>query len=333
MATKRSAAGTATRRRSARRRTGTAAGGPGTRKSSPARRRRSTTTTAAGHEQYLVTADESAARRAGAARPFGITIRFLGGLTTSQKRAFQRAADRWSTVIVGDLPPVSIDGEVIDDVLIEASGVKIDGPGRILGQAGPTHLRPRAAGAAAFLPAKGTMQFDSADLKAMESAGTLGDVITHEMGHVLGVGTVWDAKGLLKGAGGANPTFVGKGAQKAFGELNKAAGVDPTGKAKPVPVENTGGIGTRDSHWRETVFKKELMTGFVADARNPLSKLTVASLGDLGYKVDLRAAEPYTLPNLMSLAVEGTLAPPVVPIEDGMVLPVIPTVLPATSLQ
>jgi hypothetical protein len=116
----------------------------------------------------------------------------------------------------------------------------------------------------------------------MESAGTLGDVITHEMGHVLGVGTIWDLKKLLKGVGGTNPTFVGKGAQKAFGELSKAAG--KPGTAAPVPVENTGGVGTRDSHWRETVFKKELMTGFVADAKNPLSKLTVASLADLGYR-------------------------------------------------
>jgi hypothetical protein len=334
MPSKHSATGTATRRRSARRRGASGAAAPAARKSSPARKRRgSTSTSTAGFEQYLVVADASAAKKAGAARPFGITVRFLGGLTAAQKKAFQRAADRWSTVIVGDLPPVTIAGEVIDDVLIEASGVKIDGPGKILGQAGPTHLRPKGAGAAAFLPAKGTMQFDSADLKAMESDGSLGDVITHEMGHVLGIGTIWDRKGLLKGAGGANPTFVGKRAQKAFGELSKAAGLDPSGKAKPVPVENTGGVGTADSHWRESVFKKELMTGFVADAKNPLSKLTVAGLGDLGYQVDMSAAEPYTLPNLMSMAVEGTLASPAVSIEDARVLPVIPTVLPDASLQ
>ena len=71
----------------------------------------------------------------------------------------------------------------------------------MLGQAGPTRLRPAEAGAAAFLPAKGRMSFDTADLAQMERDGTLNDVITHEMGHVLGIGSVWTQKGLLAGAG------------------------------------------------------------------------------------------------------------------------------------
>lgn len=95
---------------------------------------------------------------------YNIEVRFLGGLTTPQKNAFKNAADRWSKVIVGDLPSVMIDGDVIDDLLIVAQGVAIDGPGKILGQAGPTHLRPASAGASAFLPAKGLMSFDTADL-------------------------------------------------------------------------------------------------------------------------------------------------------------------------
>src|SRR2546426_6435580 len=130
--------------------------------------------------------------------PFTIEVRFLGGLTKSQKKAFKTAANRWSRVIIGDLPSVLVDGEVIDDVLILAQGTDIDGPDGILGQAGPTRLRPPNAGTAAFLPAKGKMQFDTADLKKMEQAGTLNDVITHEMGHVLGIGTIWTTKGLLK---------------------------------------------------------------------------------------------------------------------------------------
>ena len=41
----------------------------------------------------------------------------------------------------------------------------------------------------------------TADLAKMQSDGTLGDVITHEMGHVLGIGTLWERMGLLKDAG------------------------------------------------------------------------------------------------------------------------------------
>lgn len=263
---------------------------------------------------------------AGSTSPFTIEVRFLGGLTAKQKEAFKKAADRWSHVIVGDVPSVMVDGEVIDDILILAQGQSIDGPGKILGQAGPSRLRPKSAGAAAFLPAKGKMAFDAADLKAMEADGTLNDVITHEMGHVLGIGTIWDIKGLLNGAGTRNPTFTGKGASAEFGKLK---GTGPM----PVPVENTGGAGTADSHWRESVFRNELMTGFVGASGNPLSRMTVASLQDLGYVVDLKAAEKYRLPNLMALAEAGALTTAEAAEDKGIVLPNIPIVLPDDSLQ
>ena len=68
-------------------------------------------------------------------------------------------------------------------------------------------------------------------------------------------------------------------------------------------VENTGGAGTADAHWRESVFGNELMTGFVDAGVNPLSRVTVASMGDLGYTVNLADADPYTLaPGLRAFA-------------------------------
>ncbi len=231
---------------------------------------------------------------------YKIEVRFLGGLTSAQKNAFKGAADRWSKVIVGDLPSVAVNGEVIDDLLIMAQGVTIDGPGRILGQAGPTHLRPATAGVHAFLPARGLMSFDSADLARMQESGTLLDVITHEMGHVIGFGTIWKSKEVLAGAGTRNPRFTGSNAKKEYGVL-KGTG------AAPVPVENTGGAGTRDSHWRESVFKNELMSGFIAEKSNPISRLTVASMSDLGFAVDLSAAESYALPNLQLIAESGLM--------------------------
>lgn len=276
-------------------------------------------------EEYNTQAAQTAAAAVGGAAPapapFSITVRFMGGLTETQKTAFKKAADRWAKVITGDLPNVTIDGEQIDDVLILAQGADIDGPGKILGQAGPTHLRPASAGAAAFIPAKGIMSFDKADLASMEANKTLGDVITHEMGHVLGIGTIWQIKKLVKGAGTSNPVFIGAAARTEYGKLK---GTGP----KDVPLENTGGQGTADSHWRETIFKNELMSGFIAGPNNPLSRVTVASLQDVGYQVNLNAAEPYQLPNLMDLAEEGALLPHVAPIDGGIMLPNIPMVLP-----
>jgi len=63
----------------------------------------------------------------------------------------------------------------------------------------------------------------------------------------------------------------------------------------PVPVEATGGAGTRDVHWRETVFDHELMTGWVDANSNPLSATTIGSLQDLGYGVDVSRADLFDL--------------------------------------
>jgi leishmanolysin len=275
-------------------------------------------------ETYRAIADAGVAAAKKAKSPFTITVRFLGGLSDRQKAAFKKAAHRWSRVIVGDLPRVKIDGEIVDDVLITAEGAPIDGVGRILGQAGPSLLRPATAKKAAFLPAKGEMQFDTADLEQMEAEGTIDDVITHEMGHVLGIGTVWRHKELLRGAGTHNPVFTGAGAVREYTALR--------GSAHPlaVPVENTGGAGTADSHWRETVFRNELMSGFIAGPSNPISRVTVASLEDLGYVVNMDAAEAFQLHDLLVAAERGLLTPPQ---SRGMVLPRIPSILPDDSLQ
>ena len=170
------------------------------------------------------------------------------------------------------------------------------------------------------------MSFDSADLAKMEADGTLVDVITHEMGHVIGIGTIWEHKGVLVGAGTVNPRFTGTNAKKEYGILK---GTGPT----PVPVENGGGAGTRDSHWRESVFKNELMSGFIAAPNNPLSKVTVASLQDLGYQVDMSAAEAFTLPNLQAMAEQGLLVA-LSAEQHAHALPIFaPKVLPDSSLN
>jgi subtilisin-like proprotein convertase family protein len=225
---------------------------------------------------------------------FVIDVRFKGGLTDAQQAAFTTAAARWGRIITADVPSVVVGGETIDDIVIDASGTAIDGPQGILGQAGPTQLRPGS-----FLPAAGVMEFDTADLSAMEADGSLVNVITHEMGHVLGFGTNWDELGLRQGAGGTNPTFTGANAMREFATLSGGAAT------RAVPLANVGGVGTRDAHWRENVFGNELMTGFLNDGVNPLSRVTIACFEDMGYEVDYGAADPYTLPSQLELAILG----------------------------
>lgn len=224
---------------------------------------------------------------------FKIALRFRGGLTASQQRAFTLAANRWSRVIVGQLPKVVINNEVIDGLVIDAWGDRIDGEEGVLAATSPVLLRPSRAGASAFLPVTAQMVFDVADLAAMEANGTLTDVIAHEMGHAIGIGSLWQYKSLIRNAGGTDPWFMGQAASRAYALLRA-----PLQGPAFSPVENSGGSGTRDCHWREAVFRNELMTGYASlpGNRSPLSTLTVASLHDLGYVVDMAAAEPYALP-------------------------------------
>lgn len=222
----------------------------------------------------------------GGGSDFQIDIVFTDdSLSASQQAIFQDAANRWAEIITGDLPDVSLpEIGLIDDLVIRASAPEIDGVGNILGQAGPTNLR-----AGSFLPIAGVMEFDAADLDQLEAAGQLENVILHEMGHVLGIGTIWTRLDLITGSFSNDPQYVGEG---AIAEYNDIFGLSESS----VPVENTGGLGTRNGHWRESILDNELMTGFLNNGVNPLSSITVASLGDLGYEVNLGAADPYSPP-------------------------------------
>ena len=173
---------------------------------------------------------------------------------------------------------------------IDAAGRQIDGPGRVLGQAGPIDLRPGS-----FIPATGIMSFDSADLDQMEQDGSLVSVIVHEMGHVLGFGTIFHRVGLIAGAGGPDPRFTGAHATREYGDL-----LGSFERPLSVPLANAGGPGTRDGHWRE-VFANELMTGVLDAGTNPISRLTIGAFEDLGYTVDYAAAELYRLPSASQL--------------------------------
>lgn len=195
---------------------------------------------------------------------------------------FTAAAARWSEIITTDLPDVSTStwGH-IDDLLIQASVQWIDGRGGVLGQAAPTAFRTSSQGG---LPYLGFMQFDSADLASMASAGTLRDVILHEMGHVLGLGGLWQARGLASGL-----NYIGAAGVAAY------QSVTGNNSLTSVPIESTGGGGTRGVHWSETTFDRELMTGYAESTPPmPISIVTVGGLADLGYGVNYGAANAFT---------------------------------------
>jgi hypothetical protein len=240
---------------------------------------------------------------AAGATGFGIALCYRTTMTDAQRQAFVSAAAKWSSIITGDLPDVpaasyagACGGSVptyegpIDDLLIFATVEPIDGPFQIVGSAGPCTAR-----SATLLPMIGSMRFDVADMNTLESRGLLNAVILHEMGHVLGIGTLWSRKGLVQ-----DPSTTTAALDTYYSGANGLAGFDAIGGTtytggNKVPVANVGGSGTINGHWRESVLRKELLTGTIDDGSNPLSVLTVRSLQDLGYTVNVLNADPFFL--------------------------------------
>lgn len=204
---------------------------------------------------------------------YNITIQFKGTWTQDLHDVFVNAADRLASLIVGDVPDVNVimKGGVraVDDILITAELKVIDGAGGILGQAGPTSIRTTGS-----LPATASMQFDSADAQDFFNQGLFDEIVTHEMTHSVGFGSIWSKLGLVSGS-----VFTGVNAVREYNALLGG------GAATGVPLETGGGSGTAGSHWSEAVFDHELMTGYIDLAPDPLSRMTVASLQDLGYQV------------------------------------------------
>ena len=232
---------------------------------------------------------------------YHIDLRFFGAQMPAEAvSAFIAAAARIRGAVIGDLPNIdagagqdltgcgvpgtTITG-VIDDVVIYAAVVPIDGPGKVLANAGPCFIRNPGR-----QPVIGSMRFDEADMQNLINSGRLRDVIQHEMLHVVGFGTMWDTFGLIDGAGTPASRFTGP--------LGTAACVAIGGSATcsgGIPLETGVGEGSDDSHWRESNFSNELMTPFINATDNPLSSMSIQSLGDIGYQTNQLAADTYGL--------------------------------------
>ena len=246
---------------------------------------------------------------------FNINLVYAGGTPARRVQlAFDNAVARWERIIAQDVPnhrlssnsrnllerlyPGTTSPEVVDDLIIYVEVVEIDGPSGTLGQAGRLVWRVPSS-----LPIASSIELDRDDLGIL-STNELEALVLHETAHTLGFGVgTWRRHNLLQ-----NPSldmnddpivpapdthFSGANAIAAF---NAAGGSGYTG-AK-VPVENTwGGSGSQDSHWRESAMQSELMTPRVGEAlTHQLSAITIQSLADIGYTVDVTQADAYTLP-------------------------------------
>ncbi len=194
---------------------------------------------------------------------FNIHIQFAGDQWTPElQKAFINASNYLSSVITGDLRDINSYGFNVDDISITAELTPIDGPGRALGQAGPTYTRSDNN-----LPFTASMQFDIADADSMLQSGGWAETVLHEMTHSLGFGTVWTYMGLTSGT-----NFIGENATAVYEEL--------------FDIENMAGVptDTYGGHFSEAVLGSDLMSPYLSYGSEPeLSDLALAALEDMGY--------------------------------------------------
>ena len=226
-----------------------------------------------------------------------LDLKGASGMYEEWMDAFGRARDRWQEIIVKDgLAPIDIRGSVpikdiatelpalVDDLYVSCSVVSMDGPGGILGTAGPTVIRVFNGIA---VPLSGVMQFDKDDVDKLgdEEWNT---VILHELAHVLGFGTLFETSGLHSG-NLTSDLYLGANAGAEWQKLC------PNGR---IPIETDGDEGTAGGHWDEECLRGELMTGFLGRGSAILSRLTIAAMKDLGYGVNMDAANAYSVSDL-----------------------------------
>ncbi|MXW18926.1 MAG: hypothetical protein F4139_06935 [Gemmatimonadetes bacterium] len=250
-------------------------------------------------------------------KAFDIELEFLNNGTPSQDSIVRQAAQRWEGVMgreVQDWPYFQEEdgalpangcfagqpavAEFIDDIRVWISIDSIDGVGNVVGSAGPCHVRAISYGFETIVstPTVGAIILDEADVAQMESQGSLLSVVTHELAHVLGFGTIWEIRDWLR-----DPSIINPGADTHFIGPVTIPAFDAVGgggyAGARVPVENGGEQGSADTHWRQSVFGDELMTPFLTGDSHPLSLVTVESMYDIWYEVDLNAADAFTLPS------------------------------------
>ncbi|MEM9944345.1 MAG: PEP-CTERM sorting domain-containing protein [Planctomycetota bacterium] len=206
---------------------------------------------------------------------------------------FENAAATWESLLTGYQDGLVVTrfagssyniGDTVDRVFIDAAIDMIDGPDGALAEARPTSAIVDSSNF--ILATNGEMTFDEDDVPGL-AASSFEDIILHEMGHVLGFGTLWDLNGVYAGPGvgeytGARATLAW---QNEFGQMGTP------------DVELGGGLGTADGHWneidegagltgitdnqgRDLAF--ELMTGWF-NGNAFISNMTVQSFVDIGF--------------------------------------------------
>jgi hypothetical protein len=196
--------------------------------------------------------------------------------------------------------------------------------------AAATNTGGQTAANGKWMPTMGTIRINTSYANTYNNNPEyLKEIVTHELAHVLGIGTIWEKNGNSLINRSTNTYKADSYAGRAYGEV--IGTLQPTA----VPVE-AGSYG----HWDETALQSELLTPFAESigTQMPLSEITIGSLRDLGWNVNYGEGEPLSLtqsikrpqglmPDPISSTTNATTA---IPIDSGA--PVLQTLKSSTSL-
>jgi len=255
---------------------------------------------------------------------FNLWIAYAGGVLppANTVTALNGALAHWEQVVFGEVgdvtyPPTGLtpstcslvdasllNGAFMDDVSILMGIAPIDGPSNTLARGGPCGYG-RAAPPSTIT---GQMQLDEADV-AVASAAFLETVVWHEIGHAMGIGTLWQS--MLTGVGTGDPRYSGTNGLNEWNAL-------PGALAGGVPVQPSV-----EAHWSEAWLDSEIMTPMSEGPAGaaPVSRVTIGTLIDLGWTADLTAADAFSVPGC---AGSCTFALPSVPFDEVVIEPLLP---------
>ena len=220
---------------------------------------------------------------------FKIQLNYGGGTETlngAARGAIASAAQFWENAIVSRSAITKL-----KDLTINVVGLALSEPDT-LAYAGPLVTTD---GVSLFIAsAEATLNLNKYSIFNSDPA-YLRRIMVHEFAHALGFGTLWvpidvPSRGKIGQAWTDATTATYRANSYAGYAYGNLLGVEG---AVAVPLDRTD-----LSHWDEARFDAELMTPYAEGTGivMPASALTLSALRDLGWRINLAAAEPYALP-------------------------------------